>query len=192
MTNPEIGHPGEFRSERQQAEHAVAEFSAALDTVAASMRDLAHNTVFSGVDEFVPVEMLERLDRSADPVRGYPIQGQLMNNQYLVTIDGVAERGRLPHRRHGFHDFEGVFSGIGRVTMTEFGSDKTFEQLCLIVNPLYLLGDIELSNNYAQKGWIDQLRHPFASKEHQDKPIYLPVNMISERGIRLVDRWKIS
>lgn len=188
MTNPETGPT--LNPERQKGEEAVAHLNAALDPVAAAMRDLAHNTVFSDVDKFVPEGLLDKLYTAADAARGYPVQGQIMNNQYIVTVEGVAEMGRLPHRWHGFHDFEGVFGGIGRVTLAKFMSDETFEQLCLIVNHLYMLGDAELATNYAGKGWIDQLRHPFASGQHQDKPLYLAVNMISERGLQLVDRWK--
>ena len=191
MTNPEAGLPNTPGYERSRAQELVSELSLALDAVAFTMTDLHRSAVFTDVDKFVPEEMLEKLYSAVDAARGYPVEGELRINKYLVTNDGTTEIGTLPYRRHGNYDFQGVLDGIGRVSLEGAAPGSTFEQLCLIVNPLYLLGDPELSANYAQKGWIAQLRHPFASEERQDKPLYLPVNMISEKGLQLVDRWKL-
>lgn len=88
-------------------------------------------------------------------------------------------------------DFRAV-GPVGEVPVP--GPGGAVGRLCLVLKPLYMLGDPELSRYYAERGWHDQLRHPFGVKEHQDELIYTRVDWLVEgynqqECITLLDYW---
>lgn len=187
----ESSYESRSSSEREYAQSELIELSRALIDITIKMRDLARNSSLSNVDSYLPSEMSE-LRRAVEATRGLPIQGEQVLHEYFVPAEETYKRGLLRYRRHGSYDFQGVIRGVGEVPTPALKAGEIVNRLCISVDPLYTLHDPDLSRYYAERSWVDQLRHPFAATEYQDTTIFIRVDALSDRGVRLVDQWQTT
>jgi len=194
MNNGEALSPPEFLPDREEAKLIVGTLRRALEKLHSTMQNLAPHSGMNldDINRHCPNEY-QQAKLAVDQAQGLPITGGTKLNGYYVARPDVYQRGFLPDRRGRVPNrFQGLVGPMDEVPVP--GANGADGRICLVLKPLYLLRDPELSSYYVERGWQDQLRHPFAVKEHQDELIYTPVSWLVEgynrqECIKLLDYW---
>ncbi len=181
----------ERQHDRQKAEELVVAMSGILNYVTLNMRYLARSSSIDDANLHFPEEM-PLLRETVEAAEGLPIQGELYINSYYVAAEEVYKRDVMPPRKNSPYDFQGVIRAVGEEPTPTIWEGKSMNKLCIAVDPLSTLRDANLYKYYDARGWHAQFAHPFAREEYRDTRIYIPVDCLGERRVRLLDYWKTT
>jgi len=166
-----------------EAVTAVAELSHELVELGHEIRDYARSSHVEDIETKAP-ERVTAIRAAMGRAAGLPVYGSYMLHVYYRAQTDVYERGFLPGRRQSY-PLQAVMRAAGSVPLP--AATKAENRYAIAFDPLYTLGHRGLSRYYAERGWHNQLRQPFASPDNQDERLFLPVEVLSPEGLQLLE-----
>lgn len=193
MDNPEQGQYSVPEITREQAERLVLELSDAAEEVRHVLINHARHSVLDNPTDYYPDET-SRLKRAVNMTRGLPIEGRTDSTAYFFEQGGVFKKAAIGLPAASMpHYFRGVIHDLDEVHLPELNGYT--KQLCLAIAPLdRLMGwrfDSQMDSYYKRLGRVNMLRHPFDKEDHQGEVLYISVTSTTNRGIYLLDEWKV-
>lgn len=119
---------------------------------------------------------------AVNTVTGLPIVGNTSGAHYYGFSLPFYKQNNLRWHHNIGNDFKGIIKRIVNVHVKTFRGDPQ-RQVCLQVAPLSSGVGEEWNEYYLERGWDEQLRHPFAQLFNAGTSVWVPLDSMGERKV---------